>query len=152
MSISQRKKQPRIISLSNSRPQQCPGCGNLTQRIVLVGSRARCPRCLVSAKTASEARINKRLFLPEKRELRPSHPVRQNRVCLACKRPFSSKHKDARYCSPRCQKRAKREQEAQHQQRERERLLTASRTSPPGADPAGRGGSKGEGGKGINCL
>ena len=62
----------------------------------------------------------------QKRELIVRQPVRDNRVCLACKNGFYSKRESAKYCSQRCQKRDKRKQEAQNQRAEHERLLAAS--------------------------
>lgn len=57
---------------------------------------------------------------------RVTQPVRDNRVCLACQKGFYSKREDAKYCSARCQKRVRREQEALRIRAERERLLAAS--------------------------
>jgi len=60
------------------------------------------------------------------RGLRAAQLVRDNRVCAACTKRFYSKREDAKYCSQRCQKRAKREQEAQRRRAQQERLLAAS--------------------------
>jgi len=69
--------------------------------------------------------IKTRVPKPKKREVGVGQPVRDNRVCLACKNGFYSIREHAKYCSPRCQKRAKREQEAQQSRREHERLMAS---------------------------
>jgi hypothetical protein len=62
----------------------------------------------------------------QKPNLMVRQPVTDNRVCEACKNGFHSLREDAKYCSPRCRQKAKREQEAECQRREREHLLAAS--------------------------
>ena len=62
----------------------------------------------------------------QKRESMVGQPVRDNRTCETCKKGFYSIREDAKYCSQRCQKRAKREQDAQQRRAERERMLAAS--------------------------
>lgn len=59
----------------------------------------------------------------QKRKARGIQPVRENRTCLACSEQFTPKSKDTKYCSQRCQKRAKRKQEVEEHRKALERLL-----------------------------
>jgi len=59
-------------------------------------------------------------------ELMVRQPVTLTCICEACKTQFIAKRNTAKYCSPRCRQRYKRDQEAQRQRREREQLLAVS--------------------------
>ena len=66
----------------------------------------------------------------QKCELRVGQPGTDNRRCKMCQSEFYSKRKDAKYCSPRCRRKAVRLQTAERRRREADKMLSVIHFEP----------------------